>query len=94
MGGRMLTAVVILLAVGIGLVWLVTLGLCFSARRSDEQWDRSNLPITPVELHSVPRQGAHKRSVPRQGAHDRRRTERRGSQERRARPISRDDLTG
>ena len=84
MGGGMLTAVVILLAVGIGLVWLVTLGLCFSARRSDEQWDRSNLPITPVELHSVPRQGAH----------DRRRTERRGSQERRARPISRDDLTG
>ena len=63
MGGGMLTAVVILLAVGIGLVWLVTLGLCFSARRSEEQWDRSDLPTTTVVLRSVPRHGAHERVV-------------------------------
>jgi hypothetical protein len=37
MRGFVLTAVVILIGVlGIGLVWLLALGLCFSARRGDE----------------------------------------------------------
>jgi hypothetical protein len=36
--GCVMTAVVILVGVlGIGLVWLLALGLCFSARRGDEQ---------------------------------------------------------
>jgi hypothetical protein len=81
-----MTAVVILVAVlGIGLVWLLTLGLCFSVRRRDEQWDPSELPTTKV---------VNLRAVPLQGAYERRCTERRGSQERRGRPSSRDDLTG
>ena len=38
MRGFVLTAIVILIGVlGIGLVWLLALGLCFSARRGDEQ---------------------------------------------------------
>ena len=85
MRDRVMSTTVILLAVlGIGSVWLLTLGLCFSVRRSDEQRERSELPTRRVVL----------RAVPPQAAHDRRRTERRGSQERRGRPTSRDGLTG
>ena len=81
----MTTVVVVLVVLGIALVWLLILGLCFSVRRTDEQWDPSELPTGRV---------VNLRAVQLQGAHETRRIERRGSQERRGRPSSRDDLTG
>jgi hypothetical protein len=79
----MTVAVIVIAVVLVGLVWVVTIALCVSAARDDGGLGLSQFRTTTTVAKS--------HGPGPEGARDRRRTERRGSDERRG---PRDDVLG